>query len=157
WSRQVGFDKGEIGNNVVHLAALYDKYMQEGKDVTDKLVRAEMHSVARAIGYDMNAAGDMVFNQSTGNFVFQFMMVPLKGTYLNCTNRRIPLDIRARLLGMDLLMWGTPAYIIAEAFDADLPEDPVARQIITDGVEAVILDKMAQEITGNDDLRMDWG
>lgn len=155
FSRKIGFDKGEIANNVLHLAAVYDKYARKGFNMTDPSIIDEARSVTRAIGYDMNAAGDMLINHTAASTILQFMQVPLKAV-LNYTNRRIPATDRARLLAGDLIMWGGPAYIISEWFGTSLPDDPKTRNIIVNGLEATILNRVFQELTGDETLKMDW-
>ena len=153
--RQAGFDTGERLNNIVHLAAVYDKFKREGKNLADSLVMDEARSVARAVSYDMNAAGDMLYNQTSAGIILQFMQVPHKAI-LNYTNRRIPLDARMRLAIGDTLFWGGPAYLISEWFNTELPEDPYWRDFITQGLEGAALNHLFQTISGDEDLRMDW-
>ena len=153
--RRIGFDIGEQGNLLGHAAAVYDKYKREGRNLADKAVRDEAYSEIRAISYDMNFAGDMPYNQTTPALLLQFMQVPHKAM-LQATNRRIPLDVRMRMVAADLVLWGTPAASIAAFYGMEvLPKNETARELIVNGLESVMLNTMFDMMAG-DDTRIDF-
>ena len=147
-TRRIGFDVGEQANLLGHAAAVYDRYKRIGKDLTDKSVRDEAYAEIRAISYDMNFAGDMPYNQTTPSIVLQFMQVPHKA-FLQATNRKIPVDARMRMLAADMVLWGTPAYLIADTIGVDiLPEDPELRELFLYGAESMLLNRMFTQFSG---------
>ena len=154
--RKAGFDAGERSNILIHMAAVFDKFKRQGKDLTKGEIIDEARSAVRAISYDMNAAGDMLYNQTAANMILQFAQVPHKAV-LNYINRRIPVQDRLQLLAGDILFWGTPAYLISEVIGKDiLPEDPQIREMVVNGLESTMLNTVIQELSGDDDLKMDW-
>ena len=154
--RRVGFDLGEMGNNLGHLAAVYDKYERRGMNLKDLAVRDEAYSTTRAISYDMNFAGDMAYNQTAANAVLQFLQIPHKAM-LNYTNRRIPLQDRMNLLMGDVLFWGPPTLLVSEWLGGDiLPENHTARDFVVYGFESAFLNYAFQELVGDEDFSVDW-
>lgn len=144
--RKAGFDLGEQANLLGHTASVYDLYKRKGLDLTDKVVRDKAYSEIRAISYDMNFAGDMVYNQTTPAVLLQFLQVPHKAM-LQMTNRRIPPAVRARMVAADMVMWGTPALFVGSLLGTDvLPDDPKAREVITYGLESMLLNHMFNEL-----------
>lgn len=144
--RKAGFDIGEQANLLGHAAAVYDRFKRQGKNLADKAVRDEAYSEIRAISYDMNFAGDMVYNQTSAAMILQFMQVPHKA-FLQATNRRISPAVRARMLAADVLLWGTPIALIGEVMGADiLPDDPQAREFFTWGAESMLLNAMFNKL-----------
>lgn len=134
--RKAGFDIGEQVNMLGHAAAVYDRYKRLGKDLADKAVRDEAFSEIRAISYDMNFAGDMVYNQTTPSIVLQFMQVPHKA-FLQLTNRRIDPAVRAKLVAGDLIFWGPPTALISSTLGVDiLPDNPELKEAFLWGVES---------------------
>lgn len=152
--RKVGFDKGEQANNLIHLAAVFERYKRKGANIADARVRDEMHSVVRSVGYDMNEAGDLAYNHGFASAILQFMQVPHKAV-LNYTNRKIPGKDRMRLALGDLMLWGGPGYLLADYFGTKLPDDPDARMIILDGLEGFAINKSLQLMMGDDQFKLD--
>lgn len=144
--RKVGFDIGEQGNLLGHAAAVFDRYKRIGKDLTDKSVREEAFSEIRAISYDMNFAGDMVYNQTSPAMLLQFMQVPHKA-FLQMTNRRIPLSVRTKMVAADLLMWGPPTILVSDMLGVDiLPDNPQAKEAVMYGFESAMLNWSFNEL-----------
>lgn len=140
--RRIGFDTGESANLLGHAAAVYDRYERKGLNLLDKSVRDQAYSEIRAISYDMNFAGDMVYNQTTPAMVLQFMQVPHKA-FLQMTNRRIPAAVRARMVAADIVMWGGPTALIASTMTEDiLPDNPELREAFTFGLESMLYNHM---------------
>jgi len=149
-TRQIGFDIGENANIIGHAAAVYERRIRMGQDLSNKAVRDEAYSEIRAISYDMNFAGDMPYNQTTPAMVLQFMQVPHKA-FLQMSNRRIDPAVRARMIGADILMWGGPTLLISEALGVDiLPDDPFWREAFTWGMESALMNQALTNLLGED-------
>lgn len=134
--RKVGFDVGEQGNLLMHAAAVFDRYSRKGANVTDKAVKDKMLSEISALSYEMNFAGDLAYNQTSPAVVLQFMQVPHKA-FLQMTNRKLPRDVRARMLAGDLIMWGPPSALIVDSLGVDiLPDNPDLKEIFMWGAES---------------------
>jgi hypothetical protein len=148
--RKVGFDAGESMNLLGHGAAVFDRWKRAGHDMTDIANMREAHSELRAISYDMNFAGDMVYNQTSAAAILQFMQVPHKA-FLQATNRRIPADIRARMIAADLALWGTPIALVSTMMGGDIaPEDDATYELFLHGAQGLILNRMFTELLGED-------
>lgn len=147
--RKIGFDVGESMNLIGHGAAVFDRYKRAGKDVTDTRVMREMHSELRAISYDMNFAGDMVYNQTSAAAALQFLQVPHKA-FLQATNRRIPWEKKAAMLTGDIALFGVPLATIGAIFGIDnlIPDDPKLREVVTEGIQSVLLNNAMSELMG---------
>ena len=140
--RRVGFDTGEMANQMGHMSAVYYKYIRDGADMDNPSVRAKAAVEANAISYSMNFADDMPYNQNTLGILFQFMQAPHKAL-LQTTNQAIPPVKRLTLLAADTLMWGAPSAAIYSIFSPeDLPEDPGVRDAILEGVEFALLNTL---------------
>ena len=136
--RKIGFDVGEQSNLLVHLAAVYERHTRLGKNLADKAMRDMAYSEARAISYDMNFAGDMVYNQTSMAALLQFAQVPHKA-FLQATNRRIDRLTRARMISGDILLWGGPTSLVASFLGTDvLPDDPKMRELVVWGAESML-------------------
>ncbi len=154
--RKVGFDTGEAANTVGHLAAVYEREIRAGKDMTNKALRDEAYSTSRAISWDMNFAGDMPYNQTAPSLVLQFMQVPHKA-FLQLFNRRLRWQDRGRLVLGDVIFWGPPTLLVSELLGGDiLPEDKDLRELVTYGLESAILNKLFQSVTDDPDVNIDW-
>lgn len=148
--RKIGFDASEMMNLIGHGAAVFDKYKRAGKDVNDLSVMREMHSELRAISYDMNFAGDMVYNQTSAALILQFMQVPHKAL-LQATNRRIPRSTRAMMLAGDVALFGAPVALISTVLGGDvLPDNAKVRQLVTDGLESFMINNALSELMGEE-------
>jgi hypothetical protein len=137
--RRVGFDSGELANMVAHSAAVYDRYKALGRNVKDRNVMEQMQSEIRALTYDMNAAGDMPYNQGAAAALLQFMQMPHKAL-LQYTNRRIDPAVRAKMAVGDLLLWGTALDGMSNALNFDfMPDDgSTASEVLRDGIVSTL-------------------
>ncbi len=134
----VGFNAGEQGNILGHAAAVFDRFQRQGKNVLNKDVMDDMTAEVRALTYGQNFAGDMPYNQTTLASILQFAQVPHKAV-LFATNRQLPRDVRARMMAMDVLLWGVPGITAVSTLTGVdlLPDNPKYRQIVTEGAEAL--------------------
>lgn len=154
--RVVGFDTGERMNMIGHYAAVYDKYLRDGKDLTDKTVIEEAYSAARALSYSMNFANDMPYNQNALGLVLQFMQVPHKAM-LQMTSKALTKGERARLAGFDMLFWGGPTLLISELLGGDiLPDNPELREAFVFGIESWLFNRILQNHFGDESINIDF-
>jgi predicted ArsR family transcriptional regulator len=137
--RRVGFDSGELANMVAHSAAVYDRYKALGRDVKDRTVMEQMQAEIRHLTYNMNAAGDMPYNQGAAAAMLQFMQMPHKAM-LFYTNRGIDPAVRARMAVGDLILWGTALDGLSNALNFDfLPDDgSTTSEVLRDGVVSTL-------------------
>lgn len=154
--RRIGFDQGERFNLLSHAASVYDEFARAGRKLDDARVQAEMHDRVRAITLDMNFAGDMPYNQNALSLLMTYMQVPHKAIAANLS-RRIPVDARARMVLFDLAMWGLPTQTIGKILDLEgiTPEDPQARRIVEEGLQAWYLNQVSSMISG-EDIKVDY-
>lgn len=147
-TRKIGFDVGEQANLLGHAAAVYEKRMRLGQDLSNKAIRDEAYAEIRSLSYNMNFAGDMPYNQTAPSVLLQFMQVPHKAL-LQLTDRRIPVSTRMRMLAGDIIMWGPPTLLVSDLMGADiLPSDDGLRELWTYGVEAWAYNEMFSELAG---------
>jgi hypothetical protein len=145
-ARKIGFDAGETINLLLHAAAVYERRMRKGGDLKDLAQRDEAYSEIRAVSGDMNFAGDFPYNQTSPSALMQFMQVGHK-MMLQVTNRRIDIPTRMRMVGMDMVLWGSPAVAVASWLGKDiLPDDPVAKEAVAWGLESAMLNKLLSQI-----------
>lgn len=155
--QKIGFDLGEQMNQLVHLSAVYDRRTRAGQNLTDKTVVEEAYAEARALSYDMNKAGELHYTQNSASMIMQFLQMPHKAI-LQGTNRKLPWEVKARMIGMDMIMWGLPVatvssilYAAGEDGDDLLPNDPKTREIITAGVESYALNELFTRLDDSGD------
>lgn len=154
--RKIGFDSGEQANLALHLLAVRDKFIKQGKNMADPAVRDEAYSVARALTYDMNFAGDLPYNQNAFSLFLQFFQVPHKA-FLSLTNRRIPASDRVRLAMMDTLLFGVPGALAIENLIGKemLPKDGPQRDAVTHGLVSTAYNGALSVIAGKD-IKVDF-
>lgn len=147
--RKLGFDTGESMNLLNTLLTVRNKLISEGKNIADKRVKEEAYSIARALSYDMNSAGDMPYNQNTLGLFLQFFQVPHKA-FLQATNRRLSRTDRFKLFAVDSALWGIPGYAIIENLlpEDAIPKDSKARQLALEGAEMTGLNGFLSKLAG---------
>lgn len=153
--RRVGFDAGENVNMQTAWLAYRDEAIRAGKDVNNADVLDEIAANARNYTYNMNAAGDMPYNQNFLASVFQFMQVPHKAITTMTTNRVLSPAQKARLVGFNALMYTLPPAAMYSWFGEILPDDPTARDAVVQGLEGMMLNKLLTLSTG-EETSVDW-
>lgn len=152
WSRQIGFDAGEYATTATSWLAHRDEALRAGKDMKNTEVQAEVAGKARNFTYNMNAAGDMPYNQNTLAVIFQFMQVPHKAILGMTTNRVLSPSQKARLAGFNALMYTLPPAAMIAWFGEEgadiLPENQEARSLVLQGLEGYALNKLLSMSTG---------
>lgn len=155
YPRRIGFDIGEKINQLGHLAAVFDLYKRNGKNLKDVRVRAEAFADARAIGYSMNYANDMPYNQNAFSIALQFFQVPHKAL-LQATNRQLDLWTKTKLLSGDLLFFGAPTWVVYDLLGDELEEYPEIKKAMVDGGEAWLMNAAIKQTYGTD-KEVDFG
>ena len=154
--RKVGFDAGERINIMSSWLAHRNKVVTEQGKEALKSQRTKDEIVARARNYtfNMNAAGDMPYNKNSLSLLFQFMQVPHKAM-LQMTNRALSFEEKAKLATYNAIMLPMPiglGYSIIADWEI---EDEDVRDVIANGVEGYLFNKLAQASFG-DDTRVDF-
>lgn len=159
WSRRIGFDAGENVNTMTAWLANRDSAIRAGKDMSNTEVQAEVAAKARNYTYNMNAAGDMPYNQNTLAAIFQFMQVPHKAMLTMTTNRLLTPSQKLRLTGFNAVMYTLPPAAMISWFGEAgldvLPEDQEARDLVIQGLEGYTLNKLLSLSTG-EKTTIDW-
>lgn len=154
WSRRIGFDAGEYVNTMTSWLAHYDDAARKGIDMSNSSALAEVAGRARNFTYNMNAAGDMPYNQNFLAAVFQFMQVPHKALTTITTNRALSPVQKARLVGFNAIMYTLPPAAMYSWFGENgldvLPENTEARDAIVMGLEGYTLNKLLSLATGEE-------
>jgi hypothetical protein len=145
--RAIGFDAGETMNIVNHASAVFRRYERLGRDINNRDVRETMMKEIRALTYNMNAAGDMPYNQGTASALFQFMQMPHKAA-LQFTNRQLDTATRIRMGVGDLLLWGAAIDGLSNALNFDFlpPNDTLGNKILHDGIISVGYNGLLQKL-----------
>lgn len=143
--RKYGFDAGENFNMMTAWLAHRYKALDEGLDMKDAAVADRVSGLARNYTYNMNAAGDMRYNQDSLALFFQFMQVPHKAITQFTTNRILTRSEKARLALFNGVMYTLPPTAIYTLFTnmgVDLPEDEFSRNLVVQGLEGAVLNKL---------------
>lgn len=148
-SRKIGFDWGEDINMMTSWLANYDKAVKEGK-VINQTTLDDITARARNFTYNMNAAGDMPYNQNFLSTVFQFFQVPHKAMLQFTTNRVLTPAEKARVAGFSALMYSAPPAMMYGLFGDILPEDQDLADAIVQGLEGVMFNKTLELLTGEE-------
>lgn len=148
-SRKIGFDWGEDVNMMTAWLANYDKALKEGKKI-NQTVLDDITAKARNYTYNMNAAGDMPYNQNFLSTVFQFFQVPHKAMLQVASNRVLSPAEKARVAGFSALMYSAPPAMMYGLFGDILPEDQDVADAIVQGLEGVIFNKTLSLLTGKE-------
>jgi hypothetical protein len=146
--RKVGFDAGENVNTMTAWLAHRDQALRAGEDFSKADVQDKVAGMARNYTYNMNAAGDLPYNQNALAAVFQFMQVPHKALTSFTLNRVMTPVQKARLVGFNALMYTLPPAAMYSLFGDVLPDDPKARDAVVQGLEGLMLNKLVELGTG---------
>lgn len=155
WSRKLGFDAGENMNMLTAWLAHRDAAKRAGKDVYSQDVLDEIRAGARNYTYNMNAAGDLPYNQNALAAIFQFMQVPHKAITTMTFNRQLTAKQKARLVAFNGVMYSLPPATMYAVFGSILPENPEARDAVVQGLEGYMFNKTLSLMSGTD-TRIDW-
>lgn len=148
WSRKVGFDAGEYINTLSSYLSFYDQALRRGDDLYNKEVLDNIAADSRNYTYNMNAAGDLPYNQNALSVVFQFMQVPHKAFLSVTTNRNLTPMQKLRLASYNSLLYTLPPAAMYNIFGNMLPDDPTARDVVVQGLEGAMFNKLLSLSTG---------
>lgn len=146
-SRRMGFDSGEYINIATSWLAHRDKMVKSGRTMDDAALE-EVSGLARNYTYNMNAAGDMPYNQNALGIIFQFMQVPHKAITQVAFNRVLSTEEKLRLLGFQAVMYTLPPGAMYALLGDSLPEDQETADAVVQGLEGYMLNKMLTLATG---------
>ncbi len=150
-SRKVGFDFGEYISSASAFLTEYEKVARTGAKI-DASVIEDITTRSRNFVYNMDRAGALPYNHNSAAIVTQFLQVPHKAILQFTYNRGLTANEKGRILGYMLTMFGTTsvgAGSIVEAYTRDLlPEDPVYRETLVNGLETVVLNKVFSDLYG---------
>lgn len=152
-SQKVGFEAGERFNISSAWLAHRDRALREGKELTDDVLD-EVTASARNYTYNMNAAGEMPYNQNSLAVMFQFVQVFHKAM-LQMTNRQLTRGEKLRLLAFQGVMFGLPAKFVYDTFSEIMPDDPQLQDALIAGLEGITLNTMLSVIAG-DEVKLDY-
>lgn len=150
-SRKVGFDFGEYISSASAFLTEYEKVARTGAKI-DASVIEDITTRSRNFVYNMDRAGALPYNHNSAAIVTQFLQVPHKAILQFTYNRGLTANEKGRILGYMLTMFGTTsvgAGNIVEAYTRDLlPEDPIYRETLVNGLETVVLNKVFSDLYG---------
>ncbi|MNF24055.1 hypothetical protein D3C84_46430 [compost metagenome] len=149
-SRKIGFDAGEYVNTVTSYLSHYDQAFLKGADLKSQEVLQNIAADSRNFTYNMNSAGDLPYNQNALNTVFQFMQVPHKALLTMTTNRNLTAQQKIRLAGFNAVMYTLPPAAMYTLFGGILPDDPEVRDVVVQGLEGAMLNKLLSLSTGEE-------
>lgn len=152
-SQKVGFDVAEQSVLMMSWLTHRHRAIQAGKELNPRTYD-EIAGQARAFTFNMNAAGDMPYNQNFMNVALQFLQVPHKALLQPLTNRSLSRSERARLLAFNTAMYGVPAGSLSTLYT--LMEPGVARDTIEHGMEDVLLNALINSVTDGQ-TNLDFG
>lgn len=158
--RRIGFDAGEHINILTSWLAHRDMAIRKGLNPINAEVADNITADARNFTYGMNAAGDLPYNQNALSLVMQFLQVPHKAILSWTTNRAINSGTygkfaKARLITFNALMYGMPPALVYEYFDKVLPDNQDAKNLVVNGLEGTILNKVLSLASGTN-TRIDY-
>jgi hypothetical protein len=150
WSRKVGFDAGEYVNTVTSYLSHYDQAFRNGADLKSQEVLQTISADSRNFTYNMNAAGDLPYNQNALSAVFQFMQVPHKAMMTMTLNRNLTPQQKIRLAAFNSIMYTLPPAAMYTLFGNILPEDKDTRDAVVQGLEGTVFNKLLSLSTGEE-------
>ena len=150
WSRKVGFDAGEYVNTVTSYLSHYDQAFRRGDDLRSQEVLQTIAADSRNFTYNMNAAGDLPYNQNALSAVFQFMQVPHKAMMTMTLNRSLTVQQKIRLAAFNSIMYTLPPAAMYNLFGGILPEDKETRDVVVQGLEGAVFNKLLSLSTGEE-------
>lgn len=153
--RRVGFDAGENVNTMTSWLAHRDAAIKKGLDLSDSSVQDLIAAQSRNYTYNMNAAGDMPYNQNALALLFQFMQVPHKAMTQMLTNRVLTPSQKLRLIGFNAVMYTLPPAAMYSWFGDILPENEELREGVVNGLEGYVFNKLLTLTTG-EETSIDW-
>ena len=145
-TRKIGFDQGERINIMSAWLAHRDDALKTTKSLSQRDL-SNIAAKARNYTFNMNYAGDMPYNKNSLSVLFQFMQVPHKAMLQVASNRGLSGVERSKLLAYNMAMLPLPAGFALSYFGQVLPEDQATKELMLEGVESAVFNKLASLIS----------
>jgi hypothetical protein len=148
YSRKIGFDAGEVVNLTSAWLAHYTRTKANGTKM-DANAFNRISGETRNFTFNMNRAGDMVYNANSFSLFFQYFQVPHKAM-LVATNRAMPRSQRAKLIGYNAVMFTLPPAAMVTMFGPLLPDQqkhPEAYDAILTGLQFHAFNKITEGVS----------
>lgn len=157
-AREYGFDVGEeINMMTAWLTMRNAKAEKLGRfELTAKELE-EVSAEARNFTFNMNAAGDMPYNQTFLSIPMQFLQVPHKAALQLITNNALTVQEKAQVAAYSMFMYAPAGTALSQWLGDDFFEgvpDPV-RAVVEDGLESAALNGLFSSISG-EAVDVDW-
>jgi hypothetical protein len=154
--QKVGFDAGERANIKAAWLTFRHRAKVAGKDLSNANVLDQITAEATNFTYNMNRSGEMPYNSNALGLAAQFLQVPHKAFTQIAFNRTLTKAERIKLGVWNSLAYGLPGIWVAQNYFGDiLPENAEMREVITRGLEHVLINYTMSTLTG-DDVNVDW-
>lgn len=155
--KKVGFDAGEFVNTTASYLAFRDLALKAGKNLDDPAVLEELAAQARNYTGNMNRAGDLDYQLNELSLPFQYMQNAHKMFLNMISNRSLSKQQKIALITTNLALTGLGTSLAYNGwFSKYLPEDPVVRDAVSQGIEGATLNLALTNAFGPN-AAMDWG
>lgn len=139
-ARKYGFDLGEhINQFMAYKTFYYDKLGGKAGKATPAEIEDIIHKARNFTGNFDRRAGVMPYTRASVAMVTQFMNVPHKFISLVTTNRVLSTKQKLQVGAAFVMMYGAGTETIYRAFSDELPENPVLREIVTQGLVSAFI------------------
>lgn len=152
--QKAGFESGERFNITSAWLAYRDKALRAGAKLDDEVLDG-ITADARNYTYNMNAAGEMSYNQNSLSTLFQFFQVPHKAATQVLFNRQLTKAERVRLGVFQGVTFGLPATFVYDWLGDSLPDDPDLKEKMVSGLEGIVLNTMLSTVF-DQDVKIDY-
>lgn len=139
-ARKYGFDLGEHINQFMAFKTFYfDKLGVKAGRATPADVESVIHEARNFTGNFDRRAGVMPYTRASAAMVTQFLNVPHKFISLVTTNRLLSAKQKVAVASSFALMYGVGTEDIYRMFSDELPENPVLREIVAQGLVSAFI------------------
>lgn len=148
--RKIGFDTGESINQLMHMAAVFDRYKRLGLDMTKRDNIDKMLSETDALTLGQTKSNDFDYQSSSMSGLLQFLQIPHK-MLLNYSNRAFTSGQAIQMFLGDMLMFGAPVGYVAGMLGKDLlpPDHPELNDYIQHGILVGTYNHVLNDIYGD--------
>ena len=157
-ARKIGFDVGEdVNMSTAWLSMRNAKAEKLGRFELSAKELEEVSAEARNFTFNMNAAGDLPYNQSFLSIPMQFLQVPHKAAMQLLANNALTAPQKVQVAAYSMFMYAPAGTVLTQWLGDDFFEgvpNPV-RSVIEDGAEAAALNGFFSWASG-DDVDVDW-
>src|ERR1700749_908007 len=155
-SRKIGFDAGEFYSSSMSWLAHRDLAEKQGLNVLNDDVADKVSAAARNYTGNMNTGGDMATNKNLLAMVFQYTQNTQKMILNMTANRAIPLELKIKMALLSVALFGVGTRALLGNNTLNSVQDPNGRELISNGLEGWMLNKMMSLSTGQKSV-IDWG